>query len=416
MKDTELYARLLGLQAPWQVTAVDFSPQQHSVTVFVSPDAGWQWSCPQCGQPAAGYDKRTRQWRHLDTMQFKTLLEADVPRVECPEHGVLQVKVPWAEPGSGFTALFEALVIFWLRQASTKAVAQALHLSWNAVDGIMQRAVRRGLARRDELKPEYLSVDETSFQKRHEYVTVVTDQPTGHVVHVADERTRASLESFYAGLSAEQRAGIRAVAMDMWPAYIKATQAHVPDANEKIAFDKFHVAKYLGDGVDKVRREEHRHLLREGDASLKGSKYQWLRNPANMSVEQERHFAALRDSTLKTARAWAMKEMAMDIWRYQSRGWAVKAWDQWFAWAQRSRLAPMKKVAMTLKEHLWGILNAMRLGVHNGHAESTNARIQRIKARACGFRNRERFRTAIYFHCGGLDLKPEGVDQAWLPT
>lgn len=253
MRDTELYARLLGLQAPWQVTDVDFSPPQHSVTVHVSSDANWRWCCPRCGQPAAGYDKRTRHWRHLDTMQFKTLLEAEVPRVRCPEHGVLQVKVPWAEAGSGFTALFEALVIFWLKQASTKAVADALDLSWNTVDGIMQRAVRRGLARREVLQPECLSVDETSFQKRHEYVTVVTEQSTGNVVHVADERTRESLEAFYVGLSAEQRAGIRAVAMDMWPAYIKATQAHVPGADEKIAFDKFHVAKYLGDGVDKVR-------------------------------------------------------------------------------------------------------------------------------------------------------------------
>lgn len=217
-------------------------------------------------------------------------------------------------------------------------------------------------------------------------------------------------------LSDEQKAGICAVAMDMWPAYISATQAHVPDADEKIAFDKFHVAKYLGEGVDKVRREEHRYLLSEGDAMLKGPKYQWLQNPHNMSKAQERHFAVLRDSHLKTARAWAMKEMAMDIWRYQSRGWAVKARDQWFVWAQRCRLAPMKKVAATLKEHLWGILNAIVLGVHNGHAESSNARIQRIKARACGFRNRERFRNAIYFHCGGLDLMPEGVDQAWLPT
>lgn len=165
MNDTELYAKMLGLQAPWEVTAVDFSPLQRSVTVFVAADPEWQWTCPHCGQLVPRYDKRRRQWRHLDTMQFKTLLDAEVPRVECPEHGVSQVKVPWAEPGSGFTALFEATVIYWLKQASTKAVADALDLSWNAVDGIMQRAVRRGLARRAELAPTHLSVDETSFQK-----------------------------------------------------------------------------------------------------------------------------------------------------------------------------------------------------------------------------------------------------------
>lgn len=384
--------------------------------VNVVADDGAQWRCPECGRPSPRYDKRARQWRHLDTMQFKTLLEAEVPRIQCPEHGVRQIKVPWAEAGSGFTALFEAMAVFWLRQASTKAVASALGLSWNAVDGIMQRAVRRGLARRAELQPERLSVDETSFQKRHEYVTVVTDQDTGHVIHVADDRTTESVEAFYASLTDKQRANIEAVAMDMWPAYIKATRAQIPDAGNKIAFDKFHVAKYLGDGVDKVRRQEHHHLLQDGDQTLKGTKYQWLRNPHNMSRAQANHFSALRDSTLKTARAWAMKEMAMDIWRYQTRGWAIKAWKKWFSWAQRCRLEPMKKVAATLKAHLWGIVNAITLGVHNGHAESNNARIQRIKARACGFRNRQRFRNAIYFHCGGLDLMPEGVDQAWLPT
>ena len=176
------------------------------------------------------------------------------------------------------------------------------------------------------------------------------------------------------------------------------------------------VVKYLGDGVDKVRREENRRLMRTGDITLKGTKYKWLRNPTHMTRAQKNEFGVLRDSHLKTARAWAMKEMAMDIWRYQRRGWAEKAWQEWLGWAQRCRLEPMKKVARTIKTHLWGIMNAIVLGVHNGHAESANSRIQRIKSRACGFRNRERFRNAIYFHCGGLDLLPEGVEGKWLPT
>jgi transposase len=349
-------------------------------------------------------------------MQFKTILEAEVPRIECPTDGILQVQVPWAEPGSGFTALFEGLVIFWLRQASTKAVAEALELSWNAVDGIMQRAVRRGKARREAVPSSAISVDETSFQKRHEYVTVVTDQATGHVLHVSDDRKTESLESFYLSLTDDQVDAIESVAMDMWPAYIRATMTHVPDAERKIAFDKFHVAKALGDGVDKVRKAEHRSLLAMGDQSLKGTKYQWLYNPANMTYSQRAAFCLLRDSHLKTARAWAMKEQAMDIWRYRSEAWATRAWRYWFAWAQRCRLDPMKKVAAMLKSHLWGILNAMVLNVNNGHAESANAKIQRIKARACGYRNRERFKAAIYFHCGGLDLMPDGVSQDLLPT
>jgi transposase len=103
--------------------------------------------------------------------------------------------VPWAEPGSWFTALFERLVIDWLHEANIKAVAEQLHLSWDEVDGIMQRAVHRGLARREKQAPEKLGIDETSFQKRHEYVTIINDQERGVVLDVLDDRKQESLES-----------------------------------------------------------------------------------------------------------------------------------------------------------------------------------------------------------------------------
>jgi transposase len=372
--------------------------------------------CPRCGKPSAGYDKRLQRWRHLDTMQYHTILEAEVPRVNCQEHGVLTIDVPWAESGSGFTALFEALVIDWLQEASLKAVAEQLALSWGAVDRIMQRAVQRGLARREDLRPVNLSVDETSFQKHHEYVTVVTDQDQRRVLYVADDRSTGSLDGFYQSLQDEQRKSIRSVAMDMWPAFIGATQLAVPDALSKIAFDKFHVAKYLGDAVDKVRRQEHRSLKADGDERLKGTKYAWLRNPANMTTAQKHRLDELRKSTLKTARAWALKQEAMSLWDYTSRGWAARAWQNWLSWAQRCRLKPMQDVARTIKRHLWGILNAIVLKSHNGHSESMNSRIQRIKRQACGFRNRERFRNAIYFHCGGLSLYPTKCEETASPT
>ena len=410
MRDIDLYTQILGLRAPWYVNGVALDRASSEVTVHVvAQDV--QHSCPRCGQASPGYDTRVSRWRHLDTMQYHTILEAEVPRVACAEHGVLMIQVPWADPDSGYTALFEALVIDWLHEATLSAVATMMKLSWGVVDRIMQRAVARGLARRETLYPVNLSVDETSFQKHHEYVTVVTDQDASRVLYVADDRTTESLGGFYATLSEEQLAGIRSVAMDMWQAYIGATQLAVPDADFKIAFDKFHVAKYLGDAVDKVRRSEHKQLHQAGDERLKGSKYQWLRNPHNMTDAQKQHFSALRDSTLKTARAWALRQEAMSLWNYTSRGWATKGWKQWLSWAQRCRLTPIQTVAKTIKRHLWGILNAIVLKSHNGHSESMNSRIQRIKRQACGFRNRERFRNAIYFHCGGLNLYPETLTE-----
>jgi transposase len=409
MRDKDLYAQILGIKSPWQVADVELSVSKGEVTVQVEQEAGAKSCCPSCGKESPGYDSRRRRWRHLDTCQYKTILVADVPRVKCEEHGVVTVSVPWAEPGSGFTAMFEALVIDWLKEASTSAVSRLMGLSWNAIDGIMQRAVARGLSRREAVFPTRIGVDETAFRKRHDYVTIVSDQQEGNVLHVGSDRRKETLKAWYESLTEEQRESIQSVSMDMWPAYINATLESLPEAEEKIAFDKFHVAKYLGEAVDKVRRQEHKALMAEGYEDLKGSKHDWLYNPENMTRKQKIRFKSLRDSTLKTARAWAIKELAMSLWHYVSKTWARKGWEQWLSWAVRSRLEPIKDVARTIKEHLWGILNAVVLKVSNGPAEGLNSRIKMIKVRSRGFRNKERFANAIYFHLGGLDLYPEGL-------
>ena len=126
-----------------------------------------------------------------------------------------------------------------------------------------------------------------------------------------------------------------------------------------------------------------------------------------MSLRQKRRFRQLQISSLKTARAWAIKELSQKLWQYKSRTWARKRWKQWLSWAMRCRLEPMKKVAKTVKEHLWGIINAILLKVSNGPAESINSRIKTVKIRSRGFRNVDRLINAVYFYLGGLDLYPE---------
>jgi transposase len=301
------------------------------------------------------------------------------------------------------------LAIDWLREANLSAVARRLRLSWDEVDGIMGRAVVRGLARRKLELPQRIGVDETSFQKRHEYVTVVCDLKREVVVHVADEHKEESLDEFYESLGPEGLAGLEVVCMDMWRPYIASTRRYVPEADRKIAFDKFHVAKQLGDAVDRVRRHENRELRAEADDTLTGTKYWWLANPEKMDEKRWRQFSFLRQSALKTARAWAIKELAMTLWGYIRRGWAEKAWKAWLAWALRCRLTPMRKVAETIRKYLWGILNAIIHRATNALTEGMNSRIQELKRRACGYRNRQRFRNAIYFHLGGLDLYPAAV-------
>jgi transposase len=409
MDEKMLYTALLGLAKPWAVERVDVKPTEGEVHVWVGLPDKTRWVCPKCLLAAPIHDHQERSWRHLDTCQYKTFVHARVPRLNCPNCGVHQLKVPWSEPGSHFTALFEALAIDWFKQASLKAVAKQLRLSWDEADGIQQRAVSRGLKRRQLEVPRYAGIDETSYQKRHEYVTVVSDLEKGRVLYVADDRGQEALDGFWGQLSEAKRAEIEAVAMDMWEPYIKSVLANLPGAKEKIVFDKFHVAQHLGKAVDKVRRQEYRELHAAGDDVLKGTRYLWLENPTGRSRVETLEFNQLREQVNRTSRAWALKETAMGLWDMSYVGAADRNFKAWYGWARRSCLEPMRKVAATIKRHWANIRTYFVHRITNAGSESMNSRIQAVKRRACGFRNRERFRNAIYFHCGGLDLYPAMV-------
>lgn len=168
MQDKELYQQLLGLKAPWTVEEVELRMQESTVRVTVGHEAGAAFLCPECAQQCTIHDHRPRRWRDLDTCGFTTLIEAEVPRVRCEQHGVHQIRVPWAEAGSQFTALFEAMAISWLQACSLSAVAEKLRISWDEAWGIMSRAVDRGLERRESTPIRQLAIDETSFRKRHD--------------------------------------------------------------------------------------------------------------------------------------------------------------------------------------------------------------------------------------------------------
>ena len=407
VRDRDLYSQILGISSPWSVNDVKLDLSASSVEVVVGRVPGAKLACPECGKQCPGYDSRERKWRHLDTCQLRTFLVAEVPRVNCPEHGVLFIKVPWAEAKSRFTAMFERLVIDWLRETkSIVGVARILGLTWDEVDGVQRRAVQRGLQRRVLEAPERIGVDETSFQKRREYVTVVCDLDRGTVLHVADGHGKQSLSSFYEQLNPQQLANIKVVAMDMWKPFIAATQDALEGAEEKIAFDKFHVAQHLNEAVDRVRRTEHRELCAFGDPTLTNTRYVWMMSPTKHSDAQRIAFDILKRSSLKTARAWAIKDAASRMWDHGNREAAATTWRSWLQWAVRSRLEPIKRVASMVREHLDGIVTAIVTRTTSALVESINSTIQRIKGAARGFRSRDRYRHAIYFHLGGLDLYP----------
>lgn len=329
MRDVELYRAILGLPPPWTVVSVDLDLPNDQVTVKVEAGPGL-FPCPECQRLVPGYDRKLRRWRHLDTCQLVTWIEAEIPRVECPQHGVKQLRVPWAEPGSQFTLLFERLAIDLLRECSVHGAAGLLRISWDEAWGIKERAVARGLSRRREEIVPHLGVDEKAIAKRYRYLTVVADLRGNRVLYLGDDRKAESLDGFWATLTPAQREGITAIAMDMWESYIQSTQAQGPAAQAKIVFDKFHIVKHLHDAVDKVRKAEHRALHKGRDDRLVGTKYLWLRRPQDMTPAQRAHFQELLRSDLKVARAWTLKERFRHFWEYSYLGSAQKFFHRWY--------------------------------------------------------------------------------------
>jgi transposase len=404
-KLTEHYGQLLGLDASWEASEVDLDLSGMRVEIRLAHRGG-PVVCPECGTACSIADHAPeRSWRHLDTMQFETVLRAATPRANCSQCGVKTIAVPWAGKHSRFTLLFEAFAVRVLQAASNvKRAADLLGLDWNGVQRIMEHAVQRGLARRSTDEVRQVGVDEKSFGRGHDYVSVLTDLSGARVLEVSPGRDQAGADALWRALPEAQAAQIEAAAVDMWPAYATAVATHAPQA--EIVHDRFHVSKHLNEAVDQVRRQEHKILKKQGDERLTGSKQWWLYNPENLHDDQWLKFEPLKDQELKTSRAWAIKEQFRWFWEYRYAGNAKKFFARWYGWAARSRLPAIVKVAKTLRRHLPNLLTYFRHRITNAMSEGFNSKIQALKSAARGFRAFDNFRTRILFHCGKLDLRP----------
>jgi len=407
MKDFQLYQQILGLIAPWQVESVTLKLKEREIEVRVTC-AQTHWGCSQCQRRMEIHDYEERRWRHLDSCQFKTILVSRVPIVRCAEHGAQTVVVPWAEKYGRFSRLFERLAIDVMLEGSISGACEILGISWDEADGIKQRAVKRGLARKIPKVMPRLCVDEKGMGHGHDYMTIVAQAHEGQttVEYVGEGRERESLDAFWEGLMAEQLAGVEAIAMDMWKPYVQSTLAHVPGAAGKIVHDPFHLVKYMNEAVNEVRISEHRRLQAQGDDILKSTRQLWLYGMENVPAKHAQRFDAIKELNLETSRAWAIKEVFRSFWLCDTVKKAGRYFGQWYSWAIRSRLEPVKKVARMCKRHLTNILTFFEHRHTNGPMEGLNNAIQGLIKKAYGYRNKERFKIDIFFHLGGLDLYP----------
>lgn len=406
MQDFELFEKLLGIEKPWSVTNLELDVDKTKVKLRIEYPKKTKALCPKCKKECTVYDRNPeRSWRHLDTMQFETLITCSVPRIDCKEHGISTIEVPWAEAKNRFTLLFERFAIHVLQNAATQESAKnVLRLSWDEVHGIQERAVERGLKKRVYENIKYIGIDEKSFLTGHKYITVLHNNETGKVIDIVEDRSEEAAIKILNKIPEDIQRSIEAVTMDMWPAYINSVNLVLPNAD--IVHDKFHIKGYFNKAVDIVRRQEHAVLLKEKNFALKKTKYIWLKNVENFTEEQEQLFKELMSMHLNVGKAWVIKETFDHFWDYNSEAWAYKFFNKWFFWATHSRLEPIIKVAYTLKNHFEGIITYIKHKITNSVAEGINSKIQAIKTSARGFRSFKNFRYAILFHCGGLELNP----------
>lgn len=400
------YHQLIGLPSNWKVENVNLSMTGKQVEIRLVYE-GKQVDCPVCGQVGNLYDHTAEQrWRHLDTMQFETILYARLPRCRCKEHGVKTASAPWAARHSRFTLLFESFAIELLSHcANIKAAAQMLRLDWHALNQIMKRAVERGLKQRENEEMAYLGIDEKSFKSGHHYVTALNDLEQGRVLEVVEHRTTDAAKQALETLNQKQKEAVKAVSMDMWKPFASAVQELLPKAD--LVHDRFHISKYLNEAVDAVRRKESRELDESGDKRLVGSKYLWLRNPERMRQEQQEEWRELMAGEFKTGQAWALKNMFRVFWQLGCADAASFFFEYWSKRVDAVGLSPLIEVKELLQRHFDNILTYFKHAITNAVSEGLNSKIQIVKASARGFRRFESYRTRILFYCGKLNMAIE---------
>ncbi|MDA7891100.1 ISL3 family transposase [Akkermansiaceae bacterium] len=403
------YSLLLDLKEPWKVSDVELQVDHSRVEIHVEY-GGSKTCCPRCAKACRVKDHAPqRQWRHLDAMNFETIIKARIPRSNCEDCGIKTVAVPWADKHSRFTLMFEGFAIAVLQAArSLDAGRQLLGLSWDSANTIIKRAVDRGLALRDDAEVTRAGIDEKSFLRGHSYITLLNDLDRGRVLNVVPERTEAACRDLLMkGLPTDwSRFKVEAVAMDLWPAFRSATEELLENAD--IVYDRYHISAYLGEAVDQVRRAEHKVLLAaRGDQSLTGARYSLLRSESTRTEDHKNILNQLCGGNLKTSRAWALKESFQEFWNARNEGFVEGIFRDWYCWAVRCQLKPMVKVAKILKRHLDGLMNYFKHRITNAVSEGINSKIQAIKASARGFRSFENYRYRILFCCGKLALSPK---------
>jgi len=403
MDELGLFTAALGLSGPWRVIRTEFDAEAAQLDLHLGFERGARFACParECAHGGCPvHDAVEKTWRHLDFFQHKAFLHARLPRVRCPEHGVRQVSVPWGRPGSGFSLLFEALVLSFAVAMPMAKVAEMTREHDTRIWRVVEHHVR---AARDQLEGAGVTrvgMDETSARKGQDYVSIFADLDARRVVFATEGRSAETVARFAADLAEHggDPAKVTDTSSDMSTAFISGISQHLPNA--RMTFDRYHLAAKLSEAIDTVRREEV-----ATRPELKHTRWLWLKNHANLSAKQqgELHQLMRPSAQLATARARRWREDFQAFYD-QHPSYASEYLRSWCYGAKRSRLQPIKDFVGLVENHWEGILAWHTNHLNNGLLEGINSLVQAAKARARGYRNKTKMITIIYLTAAKLHL------------
>ena len=401
VSNAKLFESALGVSEPWYVENVDFDTAKKTLTIAINFEAGARFAHPEAGGAHPVHDTQTKRYRHLNFFQHECFLEVRVPRVKLPDGRVLQVEPGWAGKLSGFTLLFEALVLMLCQQMPFAAVARLVGESWHRVHAICARYVELAVAATDLSEATALAIDETSYRRGHNYLTLVADTNLRRVMFVTEGRDAQAIEAFATDLRAHNGdpAQVVEVSIDMSQAFINGVTEHLPNA--RITFDKFHIIAHASGAVDKTRRIEQK-----SDPDLKGLRWALLKDRERLAPAQRADLDALiaRATSKRTARAWLYREHLREILDRKQINVVSSLLKQWCTNVMRSKVEPMKEVARMIRTHFDGVIAWAQTRQTNGFLEALNGLFQAAKRKARGYKRLDTMRTVIFLIAGKLDF------------
>lgn len=395
-----LFSQALGLEKPWTVDRITFSEADKRLDIYLDFPRGSKFTCPKCGRKDVPvYDTHEKSWRHLNFFQHQAFLHAPEPRANCPDCGVKHVEVPWARPDSGFSLLFEALIMMLAGDMPVAAIARLLGEHDTRVWRVVQHYVGEARKHESYFDVHRIGVDETSRKKGHHYVSIFADLDRSKVIFATEGRSSKVIGQFSNDFHDHNGDpdDVREVCCDMSPAFIEGVEHCLPNA--RITYDRFHVMKIVNEAVDKVRREEQKEC-----PALKKSRYIWLKNPENLKTDQQDRLEELSKMNLKTAKAYQIKLNLRELWKLPPRD-AMHFLLKWIAWALTSELEPIVEAAGTILRHYEGIVAFAETKISNGILEGINSLVQAARNKARGYRTVEYFITIIYLIAGKLKFQ-----------